>query len=142
MSFLEQWLSVSQNALDKLRDLRANKIGSVCHDVIELTPVDSGYLKNSWRTNVGNDPAPDDEKQDTTGSGIDSHTDLVATLSSMGLTDTITFANHRHYAEYIEFDGHSSTKAPAGMLRVALSKWSLPGTNWTLASKRGVNGSG
>lgn len=141
MSFVEQWFTVTQNALDKLRDIRANKIGSVCSDVIELTPVDSGLLKNSWRTNVGETPAPDDGKEDWSGQGKDSHIDLVATLSSMGLTDTITFANHRDYAEYIEFDGHSG-KAPAGMLRISLSKWSLPGTNWTLASKRGVNGAG
>lgn len=124
MSFQSEWANVVEAALDKLRNKRASMISAICHDVIDLTPVDTGLLKNSWRANIGETVAEDDGKEDWSGQGEDSHTDVQATISAMDLTDTVTFANHRHYAEYIEYDGHSK-KAPAGMLRISIAKWPI-----------------
>ena len=104
----------------KAKELSLGKIKSgfiaLSEDIRASTPADTGRLKNNWfpSVNVGST-----ETTESTGN------ELKARLNSLRITlgDTLYLTNNLPYAGRIEFEGHSK-KAPAGMVRINIVKWS------------------
>jgi hypothetical protein len=117
--FASQVASFSQQTHQKLDRIRRRSILSMFRLIVQSTPVDSGRLINNWRTNVG---APNiSERTALSLSGVDS---LAEVFTNMGLIhETVYFTNNLPYAERIEYDGWSQYKAPAGMVRIHISRW-------------------
>ena len=89
--------------------------------VIMDTPVLSGRLRGNWQTSVG---AP------ITGElplrqAAEAVADVERAVDSIAGKDaTVFFRNNLPYAERIEYEGWSHTKAPAGMVRKNVLLWS------------------
>lgn len=89
--------------------------------VIDTTPVDTGLLKGNWITARGEgasgpvlatlDPSGASTKQ-AMERAVDSIVDKA--------DGTVSLTNNAGYANTIEYDGHSHTKAPNGMVRINL----------------------
>ena len=79
--------------------------------VIKDTPVESGRLQGNWQT-TKTSPA----------TGILQATGVAGAISMVQLTinkpDLYYLTNNLPYAERVEFDGLSHTKAPRGMVRI------------------------
>ena len=100
---------------------------SLTTDIIYDTPVDTGRLRNNW--------IPSINKSETSYSMLGSDTskrrskerptlqETITKVNTLKLGDTFYFTNNLPYAKRIEFDGWSA-KAPAGMVRKNLLKWS------------------
>jgi hypothetical protein len=107
-------------AIAKRTGQRAEKVAaatliSTFTEIIGRTPVDTGRLQGEWQTTVQSPPATQAGKR-SKGSAI---LELVTTIDD---PDLYFFSNNMPYAARIEFDGHSSIKAPAGMVRVSLAR--------------------
>lgn len=89
-------------------------------EVIELTPRLSGSLVNSWTPNNG-PPIARNVNIDVNNPWA-SRVNFSSVVNSLKLGDTYSLGNGQPYAARIEFEGHSSLKAPAGMLMVTLSR--------------------
>ena len=84
--------------------------------VILDTPVgddDGGTLRASWIASAGQGARGVVDKPDPQGSNT-----IGKIASAIGSPDVPVFlTNNQPYSHKIEFDGHSSVKAPAGMMR-------------------------
>lgn len=114
MSFssdVAKWSKATNTGIDQT--IRAVCL-SVTKEVVERTPVDSGRLRGNWFATVG---APSSESTDEADkSGIRTiNRAKQAIQDAPGKQWWIT--NNLPYAVPIEF-GHSTIKAPAGMVRV------------------------
>ena len=87
-------------------------------EVIQRTPVDTGRLKGNWQTTV-NAPATTVLTRDDVIGGR-AISEIVSNGGGWGSKTFLT--NNLPYAERIEFDGWSHTKAPAGMVRVSFAR--------------------
>jgi hypothetical protein len=115
--------------LSKFTDLTEKKMTIVIKksfiglssDIIKDTPVLNGRLINNWF------PAVNKFSDKTTvhkgKKGAARIADAVKVGNSFELGDTITLSNNLPYAHRIEFDGWSSVKAPAGMVRINVIRW-------------------
>ena len=100
---------------------------SLTTDIIYDTPVDTGRLRNNW--------IPSINKSETSYSMLGTDTskrrsrerptlqETITKVNTLQLGDTFYFTNNLPYAKRIEFDGWSA-KAPSGMVRKNLLKWS------------------
>lgn len=87
-------------------------------EVIDRTPVDTGRLKGNWQVSQAV-PA----SGTLTVTDKDGGTTKTKMAGGIGGWGSVTFlANNLPYAERIEFDGWSHTKAPAGMVRVSFAR--------------------
>lgn len=87
-------------------------------EVIQRTPVDTGRLKGNWQATQG---APAYGTATTTDK--DGNSTITRMAAGIGGWGSVTYlANNLPYAQRIEFDGHSSVKAPAGMVRVSMRR--------------------
>lgn len=85
-------------------------------DIIMDTPVLSGRLRNNWMVSVNKGT---NKTTDETSNQAISRVSAV----KFKLGDTLYLTNNLPYAKRIEFDGWSA-KAPAGMCRKNILKWS------------------
>lgn len=85
-------------------------------DIIMDTPVLSGRLKNNWFPSVN---------QGTNETTNETSNEALNRVNSVQfkLGDTLYLTNNLPYAKRIEFDGWSA-KAPAGMVRKNILRWS------------------
>ena len=88
-------------------------------DIIMDTPVLSGRLRNNWFPSVNEGT---DKTTNYTGEKGVAATNRVSAIK-FKLGDTLYLTNNLPYAKRIEFDGWSA-KAPSGMVRKNLLKWS------------------
>ena len=100
---------------------------SLTTDIIYDTPVDTGRLRNNW--------IPSINKSETSYYMLGSDTskrmskerqtlqETITKVNTLQLGDTLYLTNNLPYAKRIEFDGWSA-KAPSGMVRKNLLKWS------------------
>lgn len=120
MSFAEQIAQFSDEALDRVESVRRVFIGSVCLKIIDRTPVLSGHLKGNWQPSIG---APEmDEVARASKEGGYVKQLLQSVLSHLKGDETFYFSNNAPYVLVIEYEGHSSQKAPFGMVRVSLAE--------------------
>lgn len=118
MSFardVQTFAQKAEKALDKT--VRAVTF-SLFREVIQRTPVDTGRLKGNWQTSTGSPVTTTLTRTDPTGA-----TTIAAIWSGMGGLGSVSYmSNALPYAARIEYDGHSSVKAPAGMVRVSMAR--------------------
>lgn len=122
----------AQKALFSVKNVRNDAIMHISERIVRQTPVDTGALKGSWRTQVGTPNAADIPIEDDTG-GIPL-AENVAVVSKLEMDQTVYLSNGLPYAEEIEFDG-KSRQAPQGMVRKNLADW--PDTLATMSSGSG-----
>ena len=87
---------------------------SLFREVVQRTPVDTGRLKGNWQVSQG---AP---ATGTTETSSDPTAAIAGGIGGLGSTTFLT--NNLPYAQRIEYDGWSSVKAPAGMVRVSFAR--------------------
>ncbi len=110
MSFTADISRIAAKKKIEIEQLARGTIISLFTAVIKDTPVDEGRLQGNWQT-TANSPAPGKKQRKGPGGAIaEAHT----TVTKPGIH---YLTNNLPYAETIEFDGHSKTKAPAGMVR-------------------------
>ena len=88
-------------------------------DIIRDTPVDQGRLRNNWFAGVNQYNTNTTEKADKSGS---ESKQSLSGYNTFKLGNSLTLSNNLPYAMAIEY-GHSK-KAPAGMVRINITKWS------------------
>lgn len=85
--------------------------------IIEDTPVLTGRLRANWYCSAGEPKFSTNEKVDISLNGSDSIGKLEIVALGAGAEDGIYFTNSLPYAARIEYEGWSHTKAPEGMVR-------------------------
>jgi len=97
--------------------------------IMQKTPVDMGTLRGSWTISVGSqDTQPaNKETSATQGRALTSEEranfkSAIAGMSELGLGQIVWINNAMPYVLRIEFDGHSSVKAPAGMVNISIQE--------------------
>lgn len=95
-------------------------------DIIYDTPVLSGRLRNNWIPSINQGAnysmlGVDTSKRKSKVRPVVAET--TGKVLELKLGDTFYFTNNMPYAERIEFKGWSN-KAPTGMVRVNIIKWS------------------
>jgi len=97
--------------------------------IMQKTPVDKGTLRGSWTISIGSqDTAPANKTTSAKqGQGLTASEKgvLDAALTQMAnakLGQIIWINNAMPYVLRIEFGGHSSVKAPAGMLQISINE--------------------
>lgn len=87
--------------------------------VIKTTPVLDGRLRGDWQTTVGSPAAGENGRVDESGSVAIA--EVVASTPEKSGGETF-MTNNMPYAYDIEFNGHSSVKAPQGMVRINMAR--------------------
>ena len=97
--------------------------------IMQKTPVDKGTLRGSWTISIGSQDTTPANKTTTAkqGQGLTASEKgvLDAALAQMAeakLGQIIWINNAMPYVLRIEFDGHSSVKAPAGMVQISINE--------------------
>ena len=91
---------------------------SLFREVVQRTPVDTGRLKGNWQVSQGAAATGTTDATDATGANT-----IAVIAGGIGGLGTVTFlTNNLPYAQRIEYDGWSSVKAPAGMVRVSFAR--------------------
>ena len=97
--------------------------------IMQKTPVDKGTLRGSWTISIGSQDTTPANKTTSAkqGQGLTASEKSVldAALAQMAeakLGQIIWINNAMPYVLRIEFDGHSHTKAPAGMVNISIQE--------------------
>lgn len=94
-------------------ELQRAVFGELFGSVIGDTPVLSGRLRGNWQASKSAPELGVLETSDPTGVAT-----IAKAVAAIGDSGVYFLTNNLPYAERIEFDGHSSIKAPAGMVRI------------------------
>ena len=97
--------------------------------IMQKTPVDKGTLRGSWTISIGAQDTQPANKETIAKQGAalssaeraDFKT-AVAGMQELKLGQIIWINNAMPYVLRIEFDGHSHTKAPAGMVNISIQE--------------------
>ena len=123
----QEIIEFKNKAMTKSLVATKKAIISLTTDIIYDTPVDTGRLRNNW--------IPSINKSETSYSMLGTDTskrrskerptlqETITKVNTLQLGDTFYFTNNLPYAKRIEFDCWSA-KAPQGMVRKNLLKWS------------------
>lgn len=112
---IHRFTAKSEKAVDKT--VRAITF-ALFREVIRRTPVDTGRLKGNWQTTTTMPATGTLETTDKSGGKA-----IAAIAAGMGGWGSTTYlTNNLPYAQRIEYDGWSYTKAPVGMVRVSLAR--------------------
>jgi hypothetical protein len=103
--------------------------------IMQKTPVDMGTLRGSWTISVGSqDRMPANKDSDAkdfegeyagqrlTRAERASFKSAVAGMQELQIGQIVWINNAMPYVLRIEFDGHSHTKAPAGMVNISIQE--------------------
>jgi hypothetical protein len=110
----------ASEAIDRVENIRRVFIGNLCIAIIDRTPVLTGYLKGNWQASIGaaeQDAVPRKSKEGGFVKAL-----AASVLERLKGDETFYFSNNAPYVLRIEYEGHSSTKAPDGMVRVSLAE--------------------
>lgn len=118
MSFAADIEQFAGDAIDHVEKIRRVFIGKLCVVIIDRTPVQTGYLKGNWQPSIGA-PAMDEVPRKSKEGGYVKAL-AAEVLSKLKGDETFYFSNNAPYILVIEYEGHSSTKAPDGMVRISL----------------------
>lgn len=98
--------------------------------VIMRTPVDTGRLRGNWQATVGSPAdyaiAASDNASPVNSVGAGSSSAKTAMMDTVLGADRPTMfwlTNTLPYASVIEYEGHSHTQAPQGMVRISVAEF-------------------
>lgn len=120
MSFALDIEKFADDKLAAIENTRRIFIGNLCLAIIDRTPVLSGHLKGNWQPSIGS--AEYDEVPRASKDGGFVKQLLLDVLAKLKDDDTFYFSNNAPYVLVIEYEGHSSVKAPDGMVRISLAE--------------------
>lgn len=110
----------AQHTGKSLENVATASFLDVASGVIQDTPVDKGHLRANWR--VGIDAPATGQLDITDPSGQMAQADLAAKAPNI-FGRLVYFTNNLPYARRIEYEGYSSIKAPQGMLRININRF-------------------
>jgi hypothetical protein len=110
----------SNDAIAAVENTRRIFIGNLCLRIIDRTPVLSGHLKGNWQPSIG--AAEQDEVPRASKDGAFVKQLVLDTLAKLTGDETFYLSNNAPYVIVIEYEGHSSVKAPEGMVRISLAE--------------------
>jgi hypothetical protein len=97
--------------------------------IMQKTPVDEGILRGSWTISVGaqdrsaaNKDTGAKQGESLTASELSTFTAAINGISDLNIGQIVWINNAMPYVLRIEFDGHSSVKAPAGMVQISINE--------------------
>ena len=120
MSFALEIEKFSDEALAAVENTRRILIGNLCLRIIDRTPVLSGHLKGNWQPSI--DAPETDEVPRASKDGAFVKRLVLDVLAKLKGDETFYFSNNAPYVLVIEYEGHSSVKAPDGMVRISLAE--------------------
>jgi hypothetical protein len=95
---LKKWKDATD---EKLLQIARQACQELAFQVVEKTPVDTGFLKGSWQPSLNGPVGKSDATPDKSGSSINSEIGLVVTGLKLG--DTFYMVNNAAYARRIEY---------------------------------------
>ncbi len=119
MSFSRDISRFSVKAKKTVVDVRRLTILRLFRDIVMDTPVDEGTLRANWQCNAVNPltgPLSNRALEEV-------FSEMERVLSGGRPDDTVFLTNNLPYAYPIEFLGHSKRKAPEGMVRKNVIRW-------------------
>jgi len=114
MGFSEDFDTALNKNLQYVKKVRNAVILELGSKIIDTTPVLTGALKGSWKSQIESPSTDREERID--GSGEMPKAELKAAIESWPDNGSLFMANHQKYSEGVEFDSWS-TQQPAGMVR-------------------------
>jgi hypothetical protein len=118
VSFAAEIEQFAGDALEQVERIRRVFIGKLCIMIIDKTPVLTGHLKGNWQASVGTPEMDEVPRKSKAGGFVKQQAlDVLARLQG---DETFYFSNNAPYVLRIEYEGHSSVKAPDGMARISL----------------------
>lgn len=120
MSFSDDLKRFAKKTIGKEKGIRRMAAIDVFSAIITSTPVDKGVLINNWFATIGR---PSNEETHDPGAAQIVIGRLSQDIPKDPKYATIFLTNNLPYAAPIEFDGHSSYKAPQGMVRINVARW-------------------
>lgn len=114
MSFSTDMTKIAARLQSSIEEAARGTIIELFRAVIQDTPVDTGRLAGNWQT-TASAPAAGEVNR---GKGA-AEAEATLTVKKPGV---YWLTNNLPYAQRIEFDGHSSVKAPQGMVRINLRR--------------------
>lgn len=97
--------------------------------IMQKTPVDKGTLRGSWTVSIGsqdtvpaNKTTSANQGQALTASEKSTLDAALAQMPDLKIGQIVWINNAMPYVLRIEFDGHSSVKAPAGMVQISINE--------------------
>lgn len=110
----------AQHTGKSLENVATASFLDVAGGVIRDTPVDKGQLRANWRVGIdapatGQLDIVDPSGQATQAALVNQSPNLFGRL--------VYFTNNLPYARRIEYEGYSSVKAPPGMLRININRF-------------------
>ena len=123
MSFSTEIKEFSVESEKRFLRIKKAVVLALFSKVILRTPVLTGQLRYNWFTTLDKPSSlffPLEEGEITAGEATNTAMKGVRNTSKLiKANDSVWLTNNMPYAERIEFDGWSHTKAPAGMVRVS-----------------------
>ena len=113
--FTQQMRKIADRMGERLEYVARGVFLDLFTNIIYDTPVDTGRLRGNWQTSIG---SPTSNPVGRTGAAGP----ILEVFETIKGPDLYFFTNNLPYAERIEFDGWSHTKAPAGMVRINVDK--------------------
>jgi hypothetical protein len=110
----------SNDAIAAVENTRRIFIGNLCLRIVDRTPVLSGHLKGNWQPSIG--AAEQDEVPRASKDGAFVKQLVLDMLAKLTGDETFYLSNNAPYVIVIEYEGHSSVKAPEGMVRISLAE--------------------
>jgi hypothetical protein len=120
VSFALEIEKFANEAMGAVENTRRIFIGNLCVRIIDRTPVLTGHLKGNWQPSIGE--AETDEVPRASKDGGYVKRLALDVLNSLKGDETFYFSNNAPYVLRIEYEGHSSVKAPQGMARISLAE--------------------
>ena len=115
---IDKWIAKTEG---KMKAFLLEFVQDIFLEIVEKTPVLTGFAKNSWYGVLNNGDAPNPVSL-TYGSDYRSSSPFgtfAATIGNLEPTDTVWINNSANYISDLEYG--KSQKAPEGMVRVTLA---------------------
>lgn len=124
MSFLDQIIQITVNAQVKIaKAVEGVRVG-VAESVINKTPLDTGFARGNWQSNIGNPIKSEVTRFDREAGFAPTGGDGIAVreakeVASKDIDKDFYITNNAEYIMNLEFGG--SDQAPNGMVRITVA---------------------
>lgn len=115
-----QLAAITKKSMEKAMTVFVRSGIRLGDSIIVSSPVDKGFFRNFWNTEIGRIGYDKSRSEDRSGS--QSREQLHFTFPQAELGDFVTFNNPLPYGKRLEYDGWSK-QAPNGMVRINTARW-------------------